>query len=71
MRPNYGIDAPNVIRNLLLAGTAFLVTALLFPRVHIGNSAAADPGGAQGRGCDAGSCAGLEGKRPQLAVESK
>jgi arsenite methyltransferase len=35
-KPNYGIDAPNVIRNLLLGGTAFLVTALVFPRVHIG-----------------------------------
>jgi SAM-dependent methyltransferase len=34
-KPNYGIDAPNVIRNMLLAGAAFLVVALVFPRVTI------------------------------------
>jgi arsenite methyltransferase len=31
-----GIDAPHVIRNLLLGGTAFLIVALVFPRVQIG-----------------------------------
>jgi arsenite methyltransferase len=36
-RPNYGIDAPHVIRNLLLAGALFLVVALVFPRVTIGH----------------------------------
>lgn len=36
-RPNYGIDAPGVIRNFVLAGTGFLAVALVFPRVHIGN----------------------------------
>jgi SAM-dependent methyltransferase len=34
-KPNYGIDAPNVIRNLLLAGAAFLAIALAFPKVTI------------------------------------
>ena len=34
-KPDYGIDAPGVIRNLLLAGTAFLAVALIFPRVTI------------------------------------
>lgn len=36
-KANYGIDAPGVIRNFLLAGTAFLIVALAFPRVHIGS----------------------------------
>jgi len=34
-KPNYGVDAPGVIRNLLLAGAAFLAIALIFPRVTI------------------------------------
>jgi arsenite methyltransferase len=34
-KPDYGIDAPKVIRNLLLSGAAFLVIALAFPRVTI------------------------------------
>jgi arsenite methyltransferase len=36
-KPNYGIDAPGVIRNLFLAGVFFLAIALLFPRVTIGH----------------------------------
>lgn len=32
MKPDYGIDAPGVIRNLLLGGTACLLVALLSPR---------------------------------------
>lgn len=36
-KPNYGIDAPGVIRNLFLAGAFFLAVALLFPRVTIGH----------------------------------
>jgi len=36
-KPNYGIDAPNVIRNFFLAGSFFLVVALVFPRVVIGH----------------------------------
>jgi arsenite methyltransferase len=34
-KPDYGIDAPHVIRNLLIAGGACLVIALVFPRVTI------------------------------------
>jgi SAM-dependent methyltransferase len=34
-KANYGIDAPNVIRNLFLAGIASLVLAVAFPRVTI------------------------------------
>ncbi len=34
-KPDYGIDAPGVIRNLLLVGVAFLVLAIAFPRVTI------------------------------------
>lgn len=35
-RPDYGIDAPHVIRNLLLAGAACAAIAFFFPRVTIG-----------------------------------
>src|SRR5580704_822724 len=34
-KTNYGIDAPNVIRNFFIAGTIFLVIAFAFPRVTI------------------------------------
>jgi SAM-dependent methyltransferase len=34
-KPNYGIDAPNVIRNFFIAGALFLIVALAFPRVTI------------------------------------
>ena len=34
-RVNYGIDAPNVIRNFFLAGAALLIVTLAFPRVTI------------------------------------
>jgi arsenite methyltransferase len=34
-KANYGIDAPNVIRNMFLAGAFFLIVALVFPRVTI------------------------------------
>lgn len=36
-KPNYGIDAPGVIRNNFIAGAAILVIALAFPTVRIGN----------------------------------
>jgi len=36
-KPEYGIDAPTVIRNFFLIGAAFLVVALAFPRVVIGS----------------------------------
>lgn len=35
-RPDYGIDAPHVIRNLFLAGAACAAVAFFFPRVTIG-----------------------------------
>jgi arsenite methyltransferase len=34
-KPNYGIDAPTVIRNLLLGAAAFVVLAVAFPKVTI------------------------------------
>ncbi|MGH9605474.1 MAG: class I SAM-dependent methyltransferase [Terracidiphilus sp.] len=34
-KPDYGIDAPGVIRNLLLAGAVFLAVALIFPRFTV------------------------------------
>jgi arsenite methyltransferase len=34
-KPNYGIDAPNVIRNFFIAGALLLIVALAFPRVTI------------------------------------
>jgi arsenite methyltransferase len=35
-KPDYGIDAPGVIRNMFIAGALFLVVALVFPKVTIG-----------------------------------
>jgi arsenite methyltransferase len=37
-RPNYGIDAPNVIRNLLVAAFGFAAIAFFFPRVTIAHA---------------------------------
>lgn len=34
-RPDYGIDAPNVIRNLLLCGAALAAVACFFPRASL------------------------------------
>lgn len=34
-RPDYGIDAPNVIRNLFLSGVALAALAFFFPRVTV------------------------------------
>jgi arsenite methyltransferase len=34
-KPSYGVDAPNVIRNMFIAGALFLIVALAFPRVTI------------------------------------
>lgn len=34
-RPNYGIDAPHVIRNLVIGGAACVVLALAFPEVTV------------------------------------
>jgi SAM-dependent methyltransferase len=35
-RPDYGIDAPGVIRNLLVIGGALVLSAIFFPVIHIG-----------------------------------
>ena len=36
-KPDYGIDAPGVIRNFFIAGAFFLIFALVFPKVTIGH----------------------------------
>lgn len=36
-KPNYGIDAPNVIRNLILGGVALAAIAFFFPRFTVGH----------------------------------
>jgi SAM-dependent methyltransferase len=36
-KPDYGIDAPGVVRNLLVIGATLIVSGFLFPTIHIGN----------------------------------
>src|SRR5256885_5868217 len=36
-KPDYGIDAPGVIRNLLVIGAALTISGILFPTIHFGN----------------------------------
>jgi ubiquinone/menaquinone biosynthesis C-methylase UbiE len=36
MKPNYGIDAPGVVRNLLIVGLALLTAGLFFPAINLG-----------------------------------
>lgn len=36
-KPNYGIDAPGVVRNLLVIGAALILSGILFPVIHIGH----------------------------------
>lgn len=36
-RPDYGIDAPGVIRNLLVIGVALIISGIFFSTIHIGN----------------------------------
>src|ERR1700743_3112215 len=36
-KPDYGIDAPGVIRNLLVIGGGLFLSAFIFPTIHIGN----------------------------------
>lgn len=36
-KPDYGIDAPGVIRNLLVIGGGLVLSAFIFPPIHIGN----------------------------------
>ncbi len=35
-RLDYGIDAPGVIRNLLVIGATLIVSGLVFPTIHLG-----------------------------------
>lgn len=36
-KPDYGIDAPGVIRNLLVIGTVLIISGFVFPAIHLGN----------------------------------
>src|SRR4030081_1675360 len=36
-KPDYGIDAPGVVRNLIVIGAALIVSGFLFPTIHLGN----------------------------------
>jgi arsenite methyltransferase len=36
-KPDYGIDAPGVVRNLLVIGVALIVSGIVFPTIHLGN----------------------------------
>ena len=38
-RPDYGIDAPGVVRNLLVIGAALILSGILFPTIHLGRAA--------------------------------
>jgi arsenite methyltransferase len=37
LKPDYGIDAPGVVRNLLVIGVALIVSGIVFPPIHLGN----------------------------------
>lgn len=37
-RPDYGIDAPGVIRNLLVIGMALIISGIFFPTIHLGSA---------------------------------
>lgn len=36
-KPDYGIDAPGVIRNLLVIGAALIISGFVLPTIHLGN----------------------------------
>ncbi|MGC2744261.1 MAG: class I SAM-dependent methyltransferase [Candidatus Angelobacter sp.] len=36
-KPDYGIDAPSVVRNLLVIGAVLIISGFVFPIVHLGN----------------------------------
>lgn len=36
-KADYGIDAPGVVRNLLVIGAALILSGILFPTIHIGS----------------------------------
>lgn len=35
-KPDYGIDAPGVVRNMLVIGAALILSGILFPVIHFG-----------------------------------
>ena len=35
-KPDYGIDAPGVVRNMLVIGVVLILSGILFPIIHIG-----------------------------------
>ena len=35
-KPHYGIDAPGVVRNLLVIGAALIISSFVFPTIHLG-----------------------------------
>lgn len=37
LKPDYGIDAPGVVRNLLVIGAALIILGFVFPAIHLGN----------------------------------
>jgi arsenite methyltransferase len=36
-KPDYGIDAPGVVRNLLVIGAALILSGIIFPAIRFGN----------------------------------
>src|SRR5690242_5831346 len=36
-KPDYGIDAPGVVRNLLVIGAALILSGIIFPTIRLGN----------------------------------
>jgi ubiquinone/menaquinone biosynthesis C-methylase UbiE len=36
-KPDYGIDAPGVVRNLLVIGAALIISGIVFPTIQLGN----------------------------------
>jgi hypothetical protein len=36
-KPDYGIDAPGVVRNLLVIGGALILSGIIFPTIRLGN----------------------------------
>ena len=36
-KPDYGIDAPGVVRNLLVIGAGLILSGIIFPTLHFGN----------------------------------
>jgi arsenite methyltransferase len=36
-KPDYGIDAPGVVRNLLVIGATLIISGIVFPTIHLGD----------------------------------